>query len=261
MTIDDSPLRDSYADTIDGVAIDAFSHSAASSMSTDVLAQVRQAICVTDADLDDPGPRIEFVNAAYLDIFACEPDEVMGHSPRFAQGPLTARPVPDRSRDHLGAGRSIRAQAINYRVDRTPFRLRWSIDPIRRDGRVVRFVALMADVTVEDRMRRRLAALDALLLTARSHTDDASRSQQAADSIAASLVPMLAEVAGATVRIGEAVATVPRIDNGATEPIAVEVDGLGVIEADVHTDAGRLFDAVGVEEIARHAAWLFGGSR
>ena len=261
MTIDDSPLRDSYADTIDGVATDAFSRSAASSMSTDVLAQVRQAICVTDAQLDLPGPRIEFVNAAYLDIFACNPDDVLGFSPRFAQGPLTSRPVLDRIREHLSDGRSIRAQAINYRVDRTPFRLRWSIDPIRRDGRIVRFVALMEDVTVEDRMRRRLAALDALLLTARSGCDDISRSQRAADSVAASLVPMLAEVAGATVRIDDASATVPRADNGPTRRVEVVIDGLGRIDLDVHTDAGRLFDDVGVDEIARHATWLFGPIR
>lgn len=250
-------LRGSYADVIDRVEEGSALVDGIAPVAVDVLAQVRQAVCLTDAELDLPGPRIQFVNAAYLDMFGCDESDVIGHSPRFAQGPLTDRNVLDRIRAKLQAGASISAQAINYRIDRTPFRLRWSIDPIRRDGRIVRFVALMTDVTIEDRMRRRLSALDTLLSSARLHPVDHPTSRQIAESVASALAPVVAEVARATVTIGTDSSRVGSLDGVSTAPSIVQVGEIGAIRLDAHPDAGRMLDRVGIDELARHAAWLF----
>lgn len=254
-------LRGSYADVIDRVAEADVSSDDIASLSVEVLTQVRQAVCLTDADLDEPGPRIEFVNAAYLDVFACEEAEVIGVSPRFAQGPLTDRSVLARIRSHLEAGESIRAQAINYRVDGTPFRLQWSVDPIRREGRIVRFVAFMNDVTIEDRMRRRLSAIDTLLLSARADAADRSEERRRAESVAAALVPMLAEVSRATVTIGAESILVGGLDGSFTDSSIVPVGDLGTIHLEAHHDAGRMLDRVGIGELAHHAGWVFGPRR
>lgn len=257
MNNDHRSLRGSYADVIDGVADADATVEGVAAVSIDVLAQMRQAVCITDADLDLPGPRIQYVNAAYLDVFACEEADVIGCSPRFAQGPLTDRSVLDRIRAHLEAGKSIRAQTINYRVDGTPFRLQWSIDPIRRDGSVVRFVAFMSDVTIEDRMRRRLAALDALLSSARLSALNRFSSLHIAESVASALVPVLAEVARATVTIGTESTRVGGLDGTFTDASSIQLGDLGTIRLEAHHDAGRMFDRVGIDELAHHISWLF----
>jgi len=109
---------------------------------------VSNAICITDADLDEPGPRIVYVNPAFEAITGYAHDEVIGRNPRFLQGPLTDRTVTDRLRLELGAGRPFQAETWNYRKDGTAFRMMWRIAPLRNEGgQVINFVAAQDDVT------------------------------------------------------------------------------------------------------------------
>ncbi len=221
----------------------------------------RQALCVTDARVDLPGPRIFYVNDAYTNIFCCERSDVIGQTPRLGQGPLTNRHVLDRLRTHLEAGESVQAQAINYRIDGTAFRLRWSIDPIRSDGVVVGFIAFMRDVTVDDRMRRRLAALDTLMDRGRaaSELDRADRDESVSMALAAALRPIVAEIGSASVRVGQSVETT-QIDADVVGADAVSagfpIGSAGSVEVELHPDAEDLFDRLAVSELAEHARWL-----
>ncbi|WP_420452172.1 PAS domain-containing protein [Ilumatobacter sp.] len=229
----------------------------------EILEQSGQAVCVTDAELDRPGPRISWVNPAYLDIFCCDIDDVIGRSPRFAQGPLTDRVVLDRIREHLVEGTPVRAQVINYRFDRTVFRLRWSIDPIRRAGRVTHFVGLLDDVTTQDRMRRRLTALDTILTAGRpaSSLSGRERDRAVARALAESMAPMVAEIGGALVRVGDDEASVAPPSIGVTDdPIVTRLDigSVGSLTVTTHPDAGALVDHLGMQEMAAQAAWLAG---
>ncbi len=222
----------------------------------------RQAVCVTDAFINAPGPTISYVNDAYADIFCCEPDDVVGQTPRVGQGPLTNRHVLDRLRAHLTAGESVRAQAINYRFDRTAFRLRWSIDPIRRDGEVVGFIAFMSDVTLDDRMRRRLSALDTLMDRGRiaSSSARADRDQEVSAALAGALRPLVAEIGAASVRIGQTTETTQTdaglLDDYSTVGEEFPIGTAGTVTVDLHPDASELFDRLAVGELAEHARWL-----
>ena len=225
------------------------------------LAQSREAICLTDALVDRPGPRILFVNRAYLELFCCDEEDAIGATPRIGQGPLTDRRVLDRIREHLVEARPVRAQAINYRLDRTAFRLRWSIDPILRGGRVVNYLAHLRDVTVEDRMRRRLAALDDLLSAGRAVAEvaGAERDRAVVDALVGSLTPMLAEIGRAEVRVGEATGATPtpwfgEVERPTTTTLAV--GDVGSVDVRTHPDADALVDHLAMREVVTHAEWL-----
>lgn len=226
------------------------------------LRDSRQAICITDANIDLPGPTISFVNAAYTDIFCCTAHDVVGRSPRVGQGPLTNRKVLDRLRRHLEAGESVQAQAINYRLDRSAFRLRWSIDPLRRDGQVVGFLGMMRDVTVDDRMRRRLAALDTLMARGRvvSGMARSARDATVADALSAALRPIVAEIGNAVVHIGST-SRATQIDDHVMDDsppmiFDVPIGAVGSVHVEVHEDAGGLLDRLAINELAEYARWF-----
>ena len=56
-----------------------------------------EAILITSADLDAPGPCIEYVNPAFTRMTGYEANEVVGRSPRLLQGPATD---PRRAQQH-----------------------------------------------------------------------------------------------------------------------------------------------------------------
>jgi len=224
------------------------------------LDQIGQGVCVTDTRPDLPGPVIEYVNDAYLDIFCCTREDVIGRDPRFGQGPLTDRAALSRIREHLVTERTVRVQAINYRIDRTPFRLRWSIDPLRDDGDLVGFVALLNDVTVEDRIRRRLTALDTLTSRGR-HAVNATRGerrQALTRALAEALTPLLDEIGDATVTCGDEPVQTRSVcasaDRNPDEVFIVRNDL--TVSLSIHPDGVALIDRVAVDELCQHASWL-----
>lgn len=71
--------------------------------------------------LEEPGPRILYVNAAFERITGYAAEEAVGRSPRFLQGPGTSVAELLRIEDALRARKPIRAELLNYRKDGTPF--------------------------------------------------------------------------------------------------------------------------------------------
>jgi PAS domain S-box-containing protein len=109
----------------------------------------RNAVCITDAELDEPGPHIVYVNPAFERMTGYTAEEVHGRNPRFLQGPLTDRRVLDRLRTDLETGRPFQGETINYRKDGTPFTMAWRIAAVRdADGRPTHYVAAQDDLSV-----------------------------------------------------------------------------------------------------------------
>ena len=108
----------------------------------------RNAICITDADIERPGPKIVYVNPAFERMTGYTSDEVVGRDPRFLQGPASDRRVLDRVRTDLESGRSFQGETINYRKDGTQFTMAWRIAAVRApDGRVTHYVAAQDDLS------------------------------------------------------------------------------------------------------------------
>lgn len=142
------------------------------------LDQTRSAACITTAELDLPGPEIVYVNPAYCEMTGCQAEEVLGQTPRIMQGPLTSRPVLDRLRSDLEAGRPFEGETVNYRSDGRPYLISWRIDPVVDDeGVTTHFIATQEDITRLRRAERLLAAEQSIdrsvstLLTRGADTD------------------------------------------------------------------------------------------
>ena len=118
------------------------------------------AILITDARIDPPGPTIVYANPAHGQLTGYRPDEVLGQSPRMFQGPETERAVLDRVRRRIEAGEPVSAETVNYRKDGSPFTVHWEISPVRDDaGEIVNWVGMQRDVT--DRRRLEFEVLEA----------------------------------------------------------------------------------------------------
>ena len=119
-----------------------------------------EAIMITSAELDEPGPRIEYVNPAFTRMTGYEAHEVLGRTPRLLQGPGTERTVLDRMRSALAAGEAFQAEAVNYRKDGTSHVVEWLITPVREtDGRITRWVSAQRDVTERHAYEERQALM------------------------------------------------------------------------------------------------------
>ncbi len=107
-----------------------------------------EAILITTADLDEPGPVIVYANPAFTKLSGYKAAEAVGRSPRFLQGPGTDRAALDRTRASLEAGEAFQGEALNYRKDGTTYRVEWLITPVRdAGGRITNWVSAQRDVT------------------------------------------------------------------------------------------------------------------
>lgn len=107
-----------------------------------------EAILITSADLDEPGPRIEYANPAFTRMTGYAAHEAIGRSPRFLQGPDTDRTALDRVWAALRAGEATQGEALNYRKDGSTYVVEWLITPVcEADGRITHWVSAQRDVT------------------------------------------------------------------------------------------------------------------
>jgi PAS domain S-box-containing protein len=124
------------------------------------VAHLSDIVLITEAEpLDEPGPRIVFVNDAFTRHTGYSRQEAMGRSPRFLQGPETDRSALSRIHTALAEARSVKEELINYRKDGSAFCIEIDVVPIADPhGRPTHFVAVQRDVTArkeaEDLLRK-----------------------------------------------------------------------------------------------------------
>ena len=111
--------------------------------------RLNDLVVITEAaPLNEAGPRIVFVNDAFLRRTGYRREEVIGRTPRMLQGPLTQRVELDRIRAALEAAQPVRAELINYDRHGGPFWLELDITPIAgAEGRLTHFIAVERDIT------------------------------------------------------------------------------------------------------------------
>lgn len=118
----------------------------------------RDAIVITDAQLDRPGPHIVYVNPAFKRMTGYTLEDVRGRTPRLLQGPKTDRAVLDRLRHTLERGEVFEGEGINYRKDGSEFQVDWQVVPLRDvAGTITHFIAYQRDVSERKRAELVLA--------------------------------------------------------------------------------------------------------
>ncbi|CAN5512234.1 response regulator [soil metagenome] len=121
------------------------------------LAQIRESVVITETELEEPGPAIVYVNAAFTKMTGWLPEEVTGRSPRLLQGPKTTRKTLDRLRRQLENGEAFEGEDINYRKDGSEFFIDWYIEPLHGpDGEINYWVAVQRDVTEKRELQAQL---------------------------------------------------------------------------------------------------------
>ena len=110
--------------------------------------QAKEAVLITSAQLDRPGPEILSVNPAFCEMTGYSQEEVLHQTPRILQGPNSDRAMLKRLREALDRGESFSGETVNYRKDGSEYYVEWDITPIRDDGGEIRhFLSIQRNVT------------------------------------------------------------------------------------------------------------------
>ena len=134
---------------ITGIAIERHRAEMQLKLLESCVEHLNDLVVITEAGpLDEPGPRMVFVNDAFLRRTGYRREEVLGQSPRMLHGPLTQRAELDRIHVAMTAGRPVRAELINSDRHGGQFWLELDITPIAgADGRLTHFIAVERDIT------------------------------------------------------------------------------------------------------------------
>ncbi|HTY68018.1 MAG TPA: ATP-binding protein [Alphaproteobacteria bacterium] len=134
------------------------------------------AVLITDgAPLDAPdGPRVVYVNPAFVQMTGYAPDDIVGRTPRLLQGRQTSREVRREIRAALEAGQPTTVGLTNYRKSGEAFEVELSIRPLFEgtgpERRPRFFVAIQRDISERTARERELRA-------ARDRAEEADRAK------------------------------------------------------------------------------------
>lgn len=114
-----------------------------------VITHANDTVIVTRGDnIDDPGPKIIYVNQAFTNLTGYEAEEVIGKTPRILQGPDTSRKELDKLREALEEREACQIEVINYSKYGEPYWVEMSVVPILdRNGDCTHFISIERDVT------------------------------------------------------------------------------------------------------------------
>lgn len=125
-----------------------------------VVVNTNDAILITEAEpIDEPGPRIIYVNEAFTRITGYTLEEVLGKTPRLLQGPKTNRSQLDKLRLAMSRWEPITVEVINYRKDGSEFWSEFSVIPVAdKLDRYTHRISVQRDITerkhTEEALRR-----------------------------------------------------------------------------------------------------------
>ncbi|GAA4164366.1 hybrid sensor histidine kinase/response regulator [Shinella granuli] len=123
------------------------------------ISRIEDFVIITKA-ASQPGDRqaIVYVNDAFVRITGYSPQDALGRSPGFLQGPRTDAETIEKVNRGIALPRPIRAEILNYARDGREYWVDMSIAPIvGSDGGATHFVATGRDITEKKRAAERLA--------------------------------------------------------------------------------------------------------
>lgn len=131
------------------------------------LTRLNDMVVITEASpLDEPGPRIVFVNEAFVRHTGYAREEVLGRSPRLLQGEQTSRSELDRIRQALVQRQAVHSELVNYTRGGQPFWVELDMVPVLDEqGTASHWVCVQRDITERKKAQddiHQLAYFDAL---------------------------------------------------------------------------------------------------
>lgn len=128
----------------------------------DVVKFANDIVIVTEAyPLDEPGPKIVYVNEAFTRLTGYTEEEVLGKTPRILQGPGSDPTVRAEIRKALNLKKSIRTTILNYSKSGKKYWLDLNIIPLKnKNGEVTHFAAIERDLTEIKEINKQLLKLN-----------------------------------------------------------------------------------------------------
>jgi len=135
------------------------------------VANLNDIVLITEAEpFSEPGPRIVFVNEAFVRRTGYSRDEVIGKTPRILQGPKTQAAELARIGAAMRKWEPVRAELLNYTKSGSEYWLELDIVPVADDsGWFTHWVAVERDIT--ERKASELALLATNQELARSNAE------------------------------------------------------------------------------------------
>jgi two-component system, cell cycle sensor histidine kinase and response regulator CckA len=119
--------------------------------------QVNEAIVITTAVFCAPGPRIVFVNPAFIHMTGYRTEEVVGNTLDLLYGSKPDHSLWAGLEERLFRGESVAGETVNYRKDGSEFIAEWHITPIRNHtGEITHLVSIQRDITERRRSEEEL---------------------------------------------------------------------------------------------------------
>ncbi|WP_425640064.1 PAS domain S-box protein [Algoriphagus yeomjeoni] len=114
-----------------------------------VITNTNDAVLITEAEpLDEPGPRIIYVNAAFTKMTGYTAEEVVGKSPRILQGPSSNRVELAKLSKALRNKESCEITTINYKKNGEEFWINFTVSPVAdENGLCTHWIAIERDIT------------------------------------------------------------------------------------------------------------------
>ncbi|GAB2976470.1 hypothetical protein GCM10027049_09160 [Mucilaginibacter puniceus] len=114
-----------------------------------VITNTTDAVLITEIEpLDEPGPRIIYVNEAFTTMTGYSAEEVIGKNPRMLQGPKTDSGELKRLSKAIRNFEPCEVTVINYKKNGEEFWINFSVSPIADDeGKYTHMIAIERDVT------------------------------------------------------------------------------------------------------------------
>lgn len=111
--------------------------------------RLNDIVLITEAEpISGDGPKILYVNEAFVRRTGYTREEAIGQTPRFLQGELTQRDALDRIRDALIEWKPVREELINYTKSGETLWLELDIVPVADEtGCYTHWVAIERDIT------------------------------------------------------------------------------------------------------------------
>jgi PAS domain S-box-containing protein len=144
-------MPSTYAERIDRVST-YLARLSETELTPDLFDDITDAVVVTDASIDKPGPTILYVNRAFEELTGYTRDELLGHSPRMLQGYDTDLCELARMKRALQHGECFAGSVLNYRKSGIEYVVGWAIAPVRDSaGKVKLWISVQNDVICDAR--------------------------------------------------------------------------------------------------------------
>jgi len=122
------------------------------------VVHAQDGVMITEAEpIDEPGPRILYVNDAFLRMTGYTREEVLGRSPRFLAGARTDPAELEKLRQAFISWQPVQAEMINYRKDGSEFWIDMNLVPVADEtGWFTHWIVVQRDTTARRRSEESL---------------------------------------------------------------------------------------------------------